>query len=52
MVAARSRRISFTSSLSAATPTPCEAVFGPIRAFMYFCAESAGGRTARGPVTP
>jgi short-subunit dehydrogenase len=40
MVAARSGRILFTSSLSATTPTPHETVYGPTRAFVYSFAES------------
>lgn len=40
MVAARSGRILFTSSLSATTPTPYETVYGPTRAFVYSFAES------------
>ena len=39
MVAARSGRILFTSSLSATTPTPYETVYGPTRAFVYSFAE-------------
>jgi len=39
MVAARSGRILFTSSLSAMTPTPYETVYGPTRAFVYSFAE-------------
>jgi len=40
MVAARSGRILFTSSLSATTPTPYETVYGPTQAFVYSFAES------------
>jgi len=40
MVAARSGRILFTSSLSATTPTPYETVYGPTRAFVYSFAQS------------
>jgi uncharacterized protein len=40
MVAVRSGRILFTSSLSATTPTPYETVYGPTRAFVYSFAQS------------
>ena len=40
MLAARSGRLLFTSSLSATTPTPYETVYGPTRAFVYSFAES------------
>ena len=40
MVAARSGRILFTSSLSATTPTPYGTVYGPTRAFVYSFAQS------------
>ncbi len=40
MIAARSGRILFTSSLSATTPTPYETVYGPTRAFVYSFAQS------------